>query len=132
MVVFLHSQFQEDGTDKEDKVLGCRESIRLAEQACEVLACVDGSWFARSRGSLPCSRFLDVTLRWALRDIQKTAARETTVEGSRKNLKMVKDYKRVSPCLLRVFEKTLKWRRIVVASSVHKSSKVWKFGRDKL
>ena len=28
-IVFLHSQFKKDGTDKEDKVLGCEECILL-------------------------------------------------------------------------------------------------------
>ena len=28
-IVFLHPQFQKDGTDKEDKVLGCEECILL-------------------------------------------------------------------------------------------------------
>ena len=46
------------------------------------------------------------------------------------NLKMAKNYTRMKSSRVKSFrKKPLKWRRVVVASTVRESAKVWKFGR---
>ena len=52
------------------------------------------------------------------------------VESSRKKVKIAKDYKLMNCSVIESFRKTLKWRKVVVASSVHnESAKVRKFLR---
>ena len=46
------------------------------------------------------------------------------------NLKTAKNYTRMKSSRVKSFrKKPLKWRRVVVASTVRESAKVWKFGR---